>query len=80
MQYGEMETTTRNADPKRRPLRKWRNEQGLTLDALARKLGIDTGTLSRIERGQIRRPSPDVITKLEDMSNGELTYRNIVSG
>lgn len=50
----------------------------MTLDALAAKLGISTGTLSRLERGEIERPGRTVITKLKELSGGVLQYEDIV--
>lgn len=58
-------------------LRQWRLDQGMTLETLASSLGIDAATLSRLERGEIRRPGRSVIVKLSEMSSGTLTYENI---
>lgn len=59
-------------------LRRWRLEQGMTLKALAPHLAIDVATLSRLERGEIKRPDPDVISRLKELSGGALHYENIV--
>ena len=44
-------------------LRSAREQRGLTLDAVARKTGVSTSTLSRLENGR-RRPSLDLLLPL----------------
>lgn len=45
------------------PLRKWRQDAGLTLSDLSKLLDITEGALSRIERGETR-PSGDLEARI----------------
>ncbi|XAI95911.1 hypothetical protein [Microcystis phage Mwe-JY25] len=61
------------------PLRQFRREQGLSLEALGKDLGVDKGRLSRIERGQIW-PSRDFFIRLAEVSRGRVTPNDFLSG
>jgi transcriptional regulator with XRE-family HTH domain len=46
---------------------------------LAARSGVNQSTISRLERGDIRKPSPDTIEKLEgalDLPAGSLTFES----
>lgn len=51
------------ADEARRGLRRLRAERALTLEAVSVLAGVDTATVSRIERG-ISRARPDTVVRL----------------
>ena len=59
------------------PLKKARLKRELTLQQVANEVGIDTGNLSRIERG-IQVPSKDLTEKLAQYFNGEVTETQII--
>jgi transcriptional regulator with XRE-family HTH domain len=56
---------------KQSPLRKVRHVRGLTLEYVARKVGSDTGNLSRIERG-LQCPKPSMAAKLAEFFAREI--------
>ncbi|MGF6641824.1 helix-turn-helix domain-containing protein [Paraburkholderia sp. MM6662-R1] len=56
---------------KQSPLRKVRHGRGLTLDDVARKIGTDTGNLSRIERG-LQCPKAAMAAKLAEFFAREI--------
>jgi transcriptional regulator with XRE-family HTH domain len=45
-------------------LKKYRKQQKLTQEELARKSGVDQCTISRIESGQIKHPRWDIVSRL----------------
>jgi len=47
-------------------LRKRRGNAGLSQEKLAEKLGISREAVSQIERGDIKRPSNEILEKIED--------------
>lgn len=59
------------------PLKKARHKAGQTLQAVAAAVGIDTGNLSRIERG-IQVPGKAIAEKLSKHFNGEVTETEII--
>jgi transcriptional regulator with XRE-family HTH domain len=48
-------------------LRTKRETSGLTAREMARRAGVDVGTVTRIEQGQILAPRPDNLTALGDV-------------
>ncbi len=59
------------------PLRQAREQRNLTIQQVAAAVGIDSGNLSRIERG-IQVPSKDMTEKLAQYFNGEVTETQII--
>ena len=59
------------------PLQQVRHSRKLSLTQVANAVGIDTGNLSRIERG-IQVPSKDLTEKLAQYFNGEVTETQII--
>lgn len=59
------------------PLKKARLSREQTLQFVANAVGIDTGNLSRIERG-IQVPSKDLTEKLAKYFEGEVTETQII--
>ena len=59
------------------PLRQARERRDLTIQQVASAVGIDSGNLSRIERG-IQVPSKDLTTKLAKYFEGEVTETQII--
>ncbi|QSZ27616.1 helix-turn-helix transcriptional regulator [Aceticella autotrophica] len=53
-------------------LRKLRIQQNLSLNDVFDLTGITTTRLNRIERGQVKEPSPIVLKKLSDLYNADL--------
>ncbi len=50
-----------------------RYKQGLTSVKLAKKAGISQAHLSRIERGLVRNPSPDIVERIENALGTQLS-------
>lgn len=59
------------------PLAVARRKRGLSLLELGNEINYDKGNLSKIERGMMR-PGPDVVIRLFDYFNGELTRDEIM--
>lgn len=59
------------------PLKLIRRKHGLTLQQVADSVGIDTGNLSRIERGQ-QVPNKELAEKLAIFFNGDITEIQII--
>ena len=59
------------------PLKQARLKHEKTLQEVADAVGIDTGNLSRIERG-LQVPSKDLTEKLAQYFNGEVTETQII--
>ena len=59
------------------PLLQARERRNLTIQQVAAAVGIDSGNLSRIERG-IQVPSKDLTEKLAQYFNGEVTETQII--
>ena len=59
------------------PLKRARLKHEKTLQEVADAVGIDTGNLSRIERG-IQVPSKDLTEKLAQYFHGEVTETQII--
>lgn len=53
------------------PLRKWRKDNGVGLDVLAEKTGVQASHLSMIERG-LRGVSMELAAKLSSETSGEV--------
>ena len=53
----------------------WREQEKLTLQAAAEKLGISAAYLSMIETGQ-RQPSFDLLKVFDRVSDGQVTQRD----
>lgn len=47
-------------------IRRIREEAGYGLNRFARLIGVDPSWLSRIERGQTRKPGPEVLKRIAD--------------
>lgn len=45
-------------------IRKYRNQIGMKLEELAKKVGISTGYMCHLERGTRRNPSTEVMEKI----------------
>jgi transcriptional regulator with XRE-family HTH domain len=59
------------------PLKKARLKRELTLQQVANEVGIDTGNLSRIERG-LQIPSKELAEKLVKFFDNEVTETQII--
>lgn len=59
------------------PLKRSRLKRELTLQQVANEVGIDTGNLSRIERG-LQTPSKELTEKLAKYFDGEITELQII--
>ena len=59
------------------PLRQARERRNLTIQQVAAAVGIDTGNLSRIERG-LQVPSKELTEKLAKYFGGEITELQII--
>ena len=59
------------------PLRKSREKRELTLQQVSSAVGIDTGNLSRIERG-LQVPSKELAEKLVALFDNEVTETQII--
>jgi transcriptional regulator with XRE-family HTH domain len=59
------------------PLRQARERRNLTIQQVAAAVGIDSGNLSRIERGQ-QVPSKELTEKLAKYFGGEITELQII--
>ena len=69
------------------PIRKYRDEHGLSLDALASRLGIARSTLSKIELGQrglslplAGKISENGIATLEELAAAAAQKREVANG
>jgi transcriptional regulator with XRE-family HTH domain len=54
------------------PMRRYREERGITLATLAARSGVAKGTLSKIENG-LRDPSLSLIRRIIDATDGALS-------
>jgi transcriptional regulator with XRE-family HTH domain len=61
------------------PLRRFRENNALTLEALAELAGISAPSLSRIETWQ-QTPSLALVSRLIKVSNGELSADDFLQG
>ena len=61
-----MSNEPRFGRPGMRYLREWREYIGLSQEALARKAGVSTSTISRSERHAVHEPQLDVVRKIEE--------------
>lgn len=59
------------------PLRQARENRSLTIQQVATAVGIDSGNLSRIERGR-QVPSKELTEKLAKFFNNEVTETQII--
>lgn len=59
------------------PLRLAREKRGMTLNALAAKVGSDVGNLSRIERG-VQTPNPDLAERICKEFSGEVNELQLI--
>lgn len=59
------------------PLKRARLKRELTLQQVANEVGIDTGNLSRIERG-LQIPSKELAEKLVKLFDNEVTETQII--
>ena len=59
------------------PLRQARENRSLTIQQVATAVGIDSGNLSRIERG-LQVPSKELTEKLAKYFGGEITELQII--
>lgn len=59
------------------PLRQARERRNLTIQQVAAAVGIDSGNLSRIERG-LQVPSKELTEKLAKYFGGEITELQII--
>jgi transcriptional regulator with XRE-family HTH domain len=59
------------------PLRLAREKRGMTLNALAAKVGSDVGNLSRIERG-VQTPHPDLAERICKEFLGEVNELQLI--
>ena len=59
------------------PLREAREKRGLTIQQVSASVGIDSGNLSRIERG-LQVPSKDLTERLAKYFEGEVTETQII--
>lgn len=59
------------------PLKQARKKREMTLQQVANAVGIDTGNLSRIERG-LQVPSKDLAEKLVKHFDNEITETQII--
>jgi transcriptional regulator with XRE-family HTH domain len=59
------------------PLKKARRKEGKTLQSVAQAVGIDTGNLSRIERGK-QVPSKELAERLSRHFGGDVTETEII--
>lgn len=58
-------------------LRTWRRTNGFTIEAMAEKLGVSVGSLSRIERGE-QWPDRVFFERMASMTNGDVTANDFV--
>ena len=59
------------------PIRLYRRRLDLTLDALAKRVGVSTSTLSRVETGALM-PSSDFVRRIHDATGGEITPNDLL--
>lgn len=59
------------------PLRQAREKRGMTLNALARKVGSDVGNLSRIERG-VQVPNAQLAERICAEFSGEVSELQLI--
>lgn len=59
------------------PLRQAREKRGMTLNALAKKVGSDVGNLSRIERG-VQTPSAQLAERICGEFDGEISELQLI--
>lgn len=59
------------------PLKQARMKRGMTLQQVAAAVGVDSGNLSRIERGQ-QVPNKELAEKLANFFNGDITEIQII--
>lgn len=58
-------------------LNEWMNAGSISDEALAARLEVDRTTISRIRRGT-RMPSPEMMRKIRDATNGSVTANDFV--
>lgn len=58
-------------------LRTWRREAGLTIEAVAAKLRVSVGSLSRIERGE-QWPDRQFFERMASLTNGDVTANDFL--
>jgi len=58
-------------------LRTWRREQGLTIEAMAERLGVSIGSLSRIERDD-QWPDREFFERMAVETSGAVTVNDFV--
>lgn len=59
------------------PLRQAREKRGMTLNALAKKVGSDVGNLSRIERG-VQTPNAHLAERICSEFDGEVSELQLI--
>jgi len=59
------------------PLRQAREKRGMTLNALAKKVGSDVGNLSRIERG-VQTPNVQLAERICREFNGDVSELQLI--
>lgn len=59
------------------PLRQAREKRGMTLNALAKKVGSDVGNLSRIERG-VQTPNVNLAERICSEFDGEVSELQLI--
>lgn len=47
-------------------VKRWRQLRGMTLSELARESGVSKGTISRLERGEIRSPRVETVERVAE--------------
>jgi transcriptional regulator with XRE-family HTH domain len=63
--------------PMEHPLQKFRGRAGLTVEALARQLGISKSSLSRIENGK-QNPSLSLLRRINKITAGKVTANDFL--
>jgi transcriptional regulator with XRE-family HTH domain len=58
-------------------LNDWINKYGMSQVALARRLGVSEGTVSRIRR-RIHTPTLDIAIRLQDVTNNEVGLADLI--
>lgn len=65
--------------PLEHPLRRWRREQQLTLEALGEKLGVPATTLCNYEIGR-RIPRRKIMDRIQQVTQGVITPNDFYAG
>lgn len=55
------------------PLRRWREERGLTQRELAVRIGVDTTTICGYETGKRRPRDPIILKRIKKQTGGRIT-------